>query len=133
MDCPPRSPDQVKTYSVSSPETPISNIMNLSYHNLTIVEIYVFSKGLTFAPTHKFNHFEFTSDASAFTRNICWKFYYFQHHQPVNQPLPTRFLYLNLNLLQKLSNTLINILKDWLLIEKNSFYYTLYFLLLFLF
>lgn len=110
MDCPPRSPDQVKTYSVSSPETPISNIMNLSHHNLTISEIYVFSKGLTFASTHKLNHFEFTSDALAFTQNSCLKFYYFQHHEPVNQPLPRRFLYLNLNLLGIFQNFLINIL-----------------------
>lgn len=93
-------PDQVKTYSFSSLETRISNIMNLSHHNLTIVEIYVSSNGLTLAPTHKFNHFEFISDASAFTLSICLKFYYSQHHQPVNQPLPRTFLYLNLNLLR---------------------------------
>ena len=63
--------------TTSQPNTePKSSILNLSDHNLTQTEKNILEKGLTFAPSKKFDHFATVKDVLNFTRNLRIKHFF---------------------------------------------------------
>lgn len=81
---PPHTP-VIPTLRQPKPLTPSENtesnppkltVHNLSSHTLTETETSVLSKGLTFAPTYRFDHFRLVADTQAFVRSFQWDFFH---------------------------------------------------------
>jgi hypothetical protein len=66
--------DQLSLTTSVNDQNNYSNVLNLSNYELTENEKSILSKGLTFAPTPKFNQMEFIADALRFARNVKLKF-----------------------------------------------------------